>query len=114
MIVFQVLKVGPHPNRRIFLRKFHQSKNQEQKKLSRSASEAIPVRRKIKKMQEACQVVIQKASQVVPSSMGTTEKKAEAVIHHPSFKAQKFFQPFILNPFTPIDFTQVSGFLRLV
>jgi hypothetical protein len=46
--------------------------------------------------------------------MGTTGKKAEAVIHHPSFKAQKFFQPFILNPFTPIDFTQVSGFLRLV
>jgi hypothetical protein len=45
MIVFQVLKVGPRPNGRIFLKEFHQSKNQEQKKkLSRSASEAILVR----------------------------------------------------------------------
>jgi hypothetical protein len=65
-------------------------KSRAKKKLSRSASEAILVRRK--KTQEACQVVIQKASQVVPSNMGTTGKKAGAVIHHPSFKAHNFFQ----------------------
>jgi hypothetical protein len=49
MIVFQVLRVGPRPNGRIFLRKFHQSKIKSKKKISRSASEAIVVRRKIKK-----------------------------------------------------------------